>query len=166
MIPIPPTVYAIAASAFLSGIVGVWGGYTLSAKHFEPKVEKLTVEVTMLRTTIRIADEQAQIQQVKYKEALHETNKVAVDLAGRISAGADIDAARVRELKARGTALATIIAASPDRDIPNTCESTIAGRLAEQEIKFIELKGRCITDAAARVVIKDWAERIGLKPAQ
>lgn len=159
MLGLPYQLGIVAISAILSGAVGFSYGYSRATDKYAP-------EIAQLKSAIQAGHEAVKIQQVKNTEAIHENRRVALDLAGRISAGADIDAARVRELSARSKALAAALAASPDRDISSTCQSELAGRVAESEIKLLELKGRCITDAAARVIIKDWALRIGLKPAQ
>jgi hypothetical protein len=136
------------------------------ADKYVPQITALTAEIATLKNTIRIADEQAKIQQDKHREALNENRIVAKDLAGRISAYADTADKRVQELRARDKAHTAIIAASAAGNISGACEQGTSGQSAEQqEIKYIQLEQRCVTDAVARVIIRDWALRIGLKPA-
>lgn len=157
MIPTPYLVGALVVSVALAGAGGYTYGYSKASDKYAP-------EIANLKTTIKMADEQAKIQIVKQTEALNENRIVAKDLAGRIAAYAGERNARVQDLRARNTALANAVAASSQGGISESCESRFDRYVAGQEIKYTELEGRCITDAAARVVIKDWAERIGFKP--
>lgn len=159
MLPLPHLLGISAAIAILSAAGGYTYGYSKATDKYAP-------EIANLKASIKSADEQAKIQQVKNKEALDENRIVAKDLAGRIAAYADERNARVQDLRARNTALSNAVTASSQGDISESCESRFDRYATGQEIKYAELEGRCITDAAARVIIRDWAERIGLKPMQ
>ena len=82
MIPLPNILGISAAIA----IVSAAGGYTYG---YSSATDKYAPEIANLKASIKSADEQAKIQQVKNKEALDENRIVAKDLAGRIAAYAD-----------------------------------------------------------------------------
>ena len=159
MIPLPYKILFIAAGAILAGAGGYIAGYSKATDKYAP-------EIANLEASIEMGNHLVENEQIKREDALNENRKVAEDLYGRVAADRDSRVARVRDLQAKNTALAAIASTGSKGDISESCESRFDRYATGQEIKYTELEGRCITDAAARVVIKDWAERIGLKPAK
>ena len=159
MIPLPYKILFIAAGAILAGAGGYIAGYSKATDKYAP-------QIAQLEAAINLANQEVEREQNERANALAENRKVADDLYSRVDADRTDRIARVRDLTARNKGLAAAVAGSTEGDFREPSQSGIAQEFGNCEVKRIELEGRCITDAAARVVIKDWAERIGLKPAK